>query len=220
VWIWLAMYDLKAHVLYGNSFSEVRGAVLIPVALVIVALTIASFFLNAVFAFAIAGPRPPRVRPAFAAAKAHVKPVLAWGGVVGVLLALSTTVVTRAEKPWFALSLGIVIGLMMVSYVAVPARLIGVKPTQPRRDKLTASVLGGIIGATVCTPPYLVARVGILMLGSDALIIPGILLLTLGTTLQAGATGAVRAVKLSSKLITDERAQKARDAHPDAVAER
>ena len=49
------------------------------------------------------------------------------GAVVGVLLALSTTVVTRWGRPWFTLSLGIVIGVMMVSYVAVPARLIGVE---------------------------------------------------------------------------------------------
>jgi len=32
-------------------------------------------------------------------------------------------------RPWFTLSLGIVIAVRMVSYVAVPARLIGVKPT-------------------------------------------------------------------------------------------
>jgi hypothetical protein len=38
------------------------------------------------------------------------------------------------------------------------------------------------------------------MLGSRALLIPGLFVLTLGVTLQAGATGAVRAIKLSAKL--------------------
>ena len=38
------------------------------------------------------------------------------------------------------------------------------------------------------------------MLGSKALLIPGIFVLALGFTLQAGATGAVRAIKLSAKL--------------------
>ena len=38
------------------------------------------------------------------------------------------------------------------------------------------------------------------MLGSDVLLIPGIVLIALGVTLQAGATGAVRAIKLSVKL--------------------
>ena len=90
-------------------------------------------------------------------------------------------VVTRSGKPWFGISLSLVIGLMMVCYVAVPARLIGVKPTASRRDRLTASTVGGALGAVVCTPPYLLARVGILMLGSKVLLIPGVLVLTLGS---------------------------------------
>jgi hypothetical protein len=39
------------------------------------------------------------------------------------------------------------------------------------------------------------------MLGSRALFIPGILVLALGATLEAGATGAVKAVKMSAKLL-------------------
>jgi hypothetical protein len=38
------------------------------------------------------------------------------------------------------------------------------------------------------------------MLGSRALLIPGIILVALGVTLQAGATGAVRAIKMSVSL--------------------
>jgi hypothetical protein len=53
---------------------------------------------------------------------------------------------------------------------------------------------------TVSLPPYVLGRVGILMLGSRALLIPGIILLALGVTLQAGATGAVRAIKMSVSL--------------------
>jgi len=205
MWIWLAMFDLKAHVLHGKSFHVLRGPILIPIGLVIVAITVASFFLNAVFAFAIAGPKPPRVRPAFAQARGHFKSILAWGGAVGVLLALSTTVVTRWGRPWFALSLGIVVGVMMVCYVAVPSRLLGVKPQQSRRDRLSMTVVGGALGATVCTPPYVLGRLGILMLGSSALLIPGIFVLAIGVTLQAGATGAVRAIKMSTKLTPAQR---------------
>jgi uncharacterized membrane protein len=202
VWIWLAMYDLRAHVLYGKSLRVLRGPVLIPIALAVVAITAACFFLNAVFGFAIAGSRPPRIRPAFAAARLRLVTILAWGAAVGVLLALSTTVVTRWGRPWFTLSLGIVIGVMMVCYVAVPARLLGIERTHSRRDRLAASALGAALSVTVCTPPYLLGRLGILMLGSPVLLIPGILVLTFGFTLQAGATGAVRAVKLSATLAT------------------
>jgi len=200
IWIWVAMADLKAHVLHGHSFNVLRGPVLIPIILAIVAITAASFFLNGVFAFAIAQPGKPEIRPAVAQARRHLMPILVSGAVVGLLLALSTTVVTRWGRPWFTLSLGIVIGAMMVSYVAVPARLIGVRPTQSRRDKLTTSVVSSALGVTVSTPPYILGRVGLLMLGSKALLIPGIVLIALGVTLQAGATGAVRAIKMSASL--------------------
>jgi hypothetical protein len=203
VWIWLAMFDLKARVLHDRSFPALRGPILIPIALAIVVVTVACFFLNAVFAFAITRSRPPEIRPAYAAARLHVLPIVVSGAAVGLLLALSTTVAPRWGKPWFALCLGIVIGVMMVCYVAVPSRLIGVKTAHSRRDKLTATALGAALGATVCTPPYLLGRVGILMLGSSVLLIPGIFVLTLGFTLQAGATGAVRAIKMSATLTAD-----------------
>jgi hypothetical protein len=200
VWIWLATADLKAHVLHGNSFTVLRGPVLIPIVLAIVAITIVCFFLNAVFAFAISRPGAPEIRPAVAQARRHVTPIVISGAFVGLLLALSTTVITRWGRPWFTLSLGIVIGLMMVSYVAVPARLIGVKSASSKRDKLMTTVVGSALGVTVTLPPYVIGRVGILMLGSDALLIPGIVLVALGATLQAGATGAVRAIKMSVSL--------------------
>lgn len=202
MWIWLAMYDLKAHVLHGRTFNPLRGPILIPLGAAVVALTIASFFLNAVFAFAIAGERPPQVRPAALEARRRWPQIVASGSVLGVALALSTLVVTRTGRPWFTICLGIVVGLMMVSYVALPARLIGIKSSQSRRDKLVTSAVGGAIGATVCGPPYLLGRLGLLMLGSFPLLIPGIFVFATGITLQAGATGAVRAIKMSAKLGT------------------
>ena len=60
MWIWLAMFDLKAHTLHGQSFNVLRGPVLIPIGLTIVTLTVASYFLNAVFAFSISQPGPSR----------------------------------------------------------------------------------------------------------------------------------------------------------------
>jgi hypothetical protein len=201
MWIWLAMYDLKAHVLHGKSFNVIKGPILIPLGLLVVAVTAVSFFLNAIFAFSIAGARPPRVHDAYVRARAAWHTIAAWGVAVGVPLAVATLVAPRWPSPWFALMLGAVVGVMMICYVAVPARMIGVKSDAPRRDKLTASVLSSAIGVTVCTPPYVVARVGLLMLGSRPLVIPGIILLVVGAATQAGATGAVRAIKLSAALM-------------------
>ena len=162
------------------------------------ALTAAAFFLNAVFAFAIARRPQPDIGVGVREARRHLAAVLAWGAAVGLLLAIATTVITRSGRPWFTLTLGIVIGVMMVCYVAVPARLIGVKSKHSRRDKVAAGAIGVALSATVCTPPYVLGRLGILLMGS--LLIPGIVLLAIGATLQAGATGAVSAIKMSASL--------------------
>jgi hypothetical protein len=200
MWIWAAMYDLKAHVLHGKSFHELTGpAVVIPLVFGVAVVTAASFYLNAVFAFAIQG-RRPQIRPAFTQARSHLLIVLVSGGIVGLLLGLSTVVVARWGVFWFGLSLSIVVGVMMVCYVAVPARLIGVKPTYSKRDKLTATAVGGAVGAVVCTPPYLLGRLGLVLLGSSTLLVLGAILFAVGLTLQAGATGAVKTIKMSAKL--------------------
>ena len=89
---------------------------------------------------------------------------------------------------------------MMVCYVGVPARLLGIKRTTSRRDKLTASAVSGAVGAAVSAPGYALGRAGLLMLGSRLLFIPGLFVVALGFTLQAGTTGAVKAIKMSASL--------------------
>ncbi len=218
LWIWLAMLDLKLHVLHGHSFKIIHGPILIPLFVVIMAITTASFFLNAVFAFAIAGERPPLIRPAFDETRNHLETIVPIGCAVGFMLAVATLIAPRWDKPWFSVTLGIVLGLMMVIYVAVPARLIGMEVVPPsKRDKLTASLLSGALGATVCTPPYLLGRVGILMIGTRSLLIPGIFVLAIGLTLQAGATGAVRAIKMSARLAVGARVEPEPDDEPGVL---
>ncbi len=203
MWIWAAMLDLKAHVLHGKSFHVLTGpTIVIPIVIAIAAITAASFYLNAVFAFAIVQPGRPQIRPAFTQARSHLPVVLGSGAVVGILLGLSTVVVVRWGVFWFGLSLSIVVGVMMISYVAVPSRLIGIKTDNPKRDKLAATAVGGAIGAIICTPPYALGRLGLLLLGSNTLFILGVILLVIGLTLQAGATGAVKTVKMSAKLVS------------------
>ena len=205
MWIWAAMFDLKAHVLRGKSFHELTGpAVVIPLVIGVAIVTAACFYLNAVFAFAIVQPGRPQIRPAFTQTRRHLLVVLVSGFVVGILLGLSTVVVPRWDTFWFAFSLSIVVGIMMVCYVAIPSRLIGMKAVVSKRDKLAASVVGGAVGAVVCTPPYALGRVGLLMLGSSTLVIfiLGVIFFTVGLTLQAGATGAVKTVKMSAKLVS------------------
>jgi hypothetical protein len=201
MWIWLAMLDLKAHALHGRTFHVFRGPIVIPLVLLVAAITAACYFLNAVFAFSIANPGKPEIRPGLEEAKRHRRVVLAAGFFMGLLLGFSTIIVTRWGHPWFALSLGIVVGLMMVSYVALPARLIGAKRVGSRRDKLVASAVGGLLGAVVSAPGYTLGRIGILMLGVRGLVVIGVILLAIGFAFQAGATGAIKAIKFSTSLM-------------------
>jgi uncharacterized membrane protein len=200
MWIWLALLDLKAHVFRGREFHTWHGGVALVLVIAIALVTAACFYLNAVFAFAISQPGKPRIRPAFTLARRHLGVVLGVGLVVGIALGVSAIVVPRWGRPWFALSLGIVVGVMMLTYVTVPARIVGVKPVGSRRDKMAAAVIGGTLGALVCAPAYVIGRIGILLLGSNVLFALGVALLAVGFTLQAGATGAVKAIKMSAKL--------------------
>jgi hypothetical protein len=203
MWIWFAMFDLKVHVLHGKAFHALTGPwVVIPLVLAVAAITALCFYLNAVFAFAIVRPGRPQIRPAFVKARDHLAVVLGAGGVVGLLLGLSSMVVIRFGLFWFAVSQSIVVGLMMVCYVAVPARLIGMRTAYPKRDKLAATAIGGIVGAMICAPPYALGRVGVDLLGSRAFFALGVTFLVIGVPLQAGATGAVKTVKMSAALVS------------------
>jgi hypothetical protein len=175
----------------------------------VVLITIAAFYLNAAFAFAISQPGPPDLRAGFRQARKRLRTVTSWGTGVGLALAVATMLAPRWGLGWFALLLGTVLAVMMVCYVAVPARIVGLQTAKPagtaqsgRRAKLAAAAVTGLFGAIVCTPPYAIARGGLALLGSSALFPLGVALLIIGLTLEAGATGAVKAIKVSAKLLS------------------
>jgi hypothetical protein len=200
MWVWFAMIDLRLHVFKDSGFHVWHGASEILLIAAIALVTCLCFYLNAVFAFAISMPGTPRIGPAFAEAGRHLRVVLVFGIAVGVALGVSMIIAPKWGDEWFALTLGIMIGVLMFTYVTVPARTVGIQPVGSRRDKIAATLIGGALGVIVCTPAYVIGRIGLLMLGSDVLFIVGVVLLALGLTLQAGATGAVKAIKMSAKL--------------------
>ncbi len=211
MWIWAAMLDLKLHVFKRRELRVWDGSLAVALVIAIVLLTVACYYLNAVFAFAISSPGKPQIRSAFTRSRGRLDVILTVGLIIGIALGISIIVTPRWGLWWFAFSLSVVIGVMMLTYVAIPSRLIGMKAIGSPRDKLTATVVGGAIGAIVCTPPYIVGRVGILLLGSRLFVL-GVILISLGFTLQAGATGAVKAIKMSAKLVAGN------VAHPEEPA--
>ena len=95
----------------------------------------------------------------------------------------------------------------MLCYLAVPARMVGIdtKTGRSRRDKLAATAVGGAVGAVICSPPYTLGRLGILMLGWHGFFWLGVIFIVIGVPLQTGVTSAVKAVKFSAKLIGNRR---------------
>jgi hypothetical protein len=57
------------------------------------------------------------------------------------------------------------------------------------------------VGAVVCSPPYMLGRLGILMLGWSGVFWLGVIFIVIGAALQTGVTSAVKAVKFSAKLV-------------------
>lgn len=203
MWVWLAMLDLRVHMFGGRGARTLKGAALIASVGLVALVTMAAFFLNGVFAFALAAPGPPLVRPAAAQARSSAVPLLGWGLLEGIGLGVATLVSGRWGKGWFVLATGSMIGVVMFSYVAIPSRILGLGASErsySRRDRVIAAVIAGILGTLVCTPPYMLGRLGIALLGVQPLVVPAVILLVIGFGMQAGASGSVRAIKMSTKL--------------------
>src|SRR6185437_1753208 len=160
--IWAVTLDLKAHVLHGRQFHTIRGPIVLLIFAAVVLVTVAAFFLNAAFAFAISRPGPPHVAAGFHQARGHPA-VIWWGAGSGVALAVAAVLAPRWGIGWFTVLLGTVLGIMMVCYVAVPARIVGVQTAKTTassglsgRDKLAAATVSGAFGAVLCAPAYLI----------------------------------------------------------------
>jgi hypothetical protein len=218
--VWGVTLDLKAHWLHGREFNDIRGPVVVVLCALAVLVTIAAFFLNAAFAFAISQPGRPDLSAGFLRARRHAWAVAGWGGVIGLALGVAAIWVPWGLR-WFGLSLGIVLAVLMVSYVAVPARIVGVSTAKAadrsgQRDKLAATAVAGLAGGIVSAPPYVISRVGEELLGSGTLFALGVALIVVGLTLEAGATGAVKTVKVSIKLLAGQ-TPAAPSGQPDAA---
>lgn len=203
MWIWAAMLDFKLRVFKGKEFRLWYGWTALLLVAAIAVITAATFYLNAVFAVAVTGDPSAPLGPSFKAALERVTATLAWGAAVGLALGFSIVVVPRWGLGWFSLALGIVLAFLMVTYVTVPARTVGIRTQRPasRREGIVSALLSSAVGAIVCTPAYVLGRVGLVLLGSGSVAVLGGALLAVGLALQAGSSGAVKAVKISAKLV-------------------
>lgn len=200
-WVWLVMWDLKEHALRGAPFRDITVAGMIAATLLAVAASIAAFWCNTVFAFAISEP-PPRIRPAARRAKPYLARIALMGAVLGVVLTVGAVVVPRIGPTWlFVITLGALYALMLISFVVVPARILGAKREKlPPKELIGRWTVGSALSAIAMAPGFVLDRVGLILLGLPHLHVLGFVLLTIGTALYAAGMSSVRAVKLSMKL--------------------
>jgi hypothetical protein len=202
-YVWLVMYELKRHTLRGAPFRQLTPGGMILLGVIAVVLSIAAFWCNTVFAFAVDG-RKPAIAPSARQANVYFPTIASSGFALGLAIAVGGIVVPRIGSTWlYVLVLGSVLGLMLISFVAVPARIIGAKrerlpPTQAIGSWAAASALSTI----AMTPGLLLDRVGLILLGVPGLHVVGFALLSLGTALYAAGMSSVSVVKLSMKLGT------------------
>lgn len=199
--IWLVMYDLRVHSLHRAGFQHLSMWWVVVGLVLAVAATIASFWCNVVFAYAI-DDLPPRVGPAMARAHLHLRPIVLVGVVLGLLLGTAVVVVPKLGRHVvFETVLLAVLGLLMVSFVAVPARILQRRQRKlAPREAVGSTLAGGLLSMVAMTPGFVLDRVGVLMMGAPKLRILGFLILSLGTALYAAGLTSVKAVKLSVKL--------------------
>lgn len=200
-WVWLVMWDLKQHTLRGEAFRQLTVGGLLLMAAVSVAASIASFWCNTVFAFAISE-RPPRIAPAARQAKPHRPRILRAGTLMGITLVIGATAIPRIDSAWLYLSaIGALYAVMLISFVAVPARILGVRKQRlPPKQALGRWTVAMALSAVAMTPGFVLDRLGLILLGVPHLHLVGLVLLSTGTALYAAGLSSVRAVKLSMKL--------------------
>jgi hypothetical protein len=200
-WVWLVMWDLKQHALRGAAFRTITVGEMIVLGVLAVAVSIAAFWCNTVFAFAITHP-VPRIRPAVRQARPHVARIVRAGVGLGVLVAIGAIVVPRTESTWlYVIVIGALYALMLISFVVVPARILGLKKQKlPPRQALGRWTVGGALSAVAMAPGFVLDRLGLILLGLPHLHVLGFVLLSIGTALYAAGMSSVRAVKLSMKL--------------------
>lgn len=205
VWIWLATYDLKVHVFRGAPLRSSFALRDIALAIFIVALSILATWCNAVFAFSFDEPPPPELRRAVRRSLDQRRLIVSVGGVAGLIVAGAVIVAPHFGLGPFAIILSLVVVAMVFSFVALPVRLLNRRQANKAdlRQKIGGAAFGGLLSGIAMAPGYLLNRLGLLMLSIHGLKVFGIIVLSVGSALYAASVTSVKAVKLSTKLMSD-----------------
>jgi hypothetical protein len=200
--IGLTWWDLRAHLLGRRPLATLDSAgVALAVAVGIVAVTVAAYWCNGVFAVAISSPEPTPLRDAFRQTRTHRRYLNAWGIAVGTAHALVSTVLVWFGTWWFSIGIFAVAVVMTVTFFTVPAHVVGLRTHPGLSAKARGAVVVTALALIANLPGFVLIRIGLLMLGVDALKVPGVLLFAIGVALQTAAVSSIRALHLTTSFV-------------------
>ena len=200
-WIWLVMYQLKQHSLRGVPFRHLTVLAAVLIFALCLVVSVAAFWCNVVFAFAIDEP-PPRIRPAVQRAHRHWTRILGFGVLLGAALGCAAVLIPRIDSTFlYIVTLGAIRSVMLVSFVTVPARILGRRPQKlPPKQAIGRTATGWALSGVAMSPGFILDRLGLIMIGVPGLRVLGFLVLSVGTALYAAGMSSVKAIKMSIKL--------------------
>jgi hypothetical protein len=200
-WVWLAMWDIRRHGLRAEPFRDVTVGGVVLALLLMISVSIAAFWCNTVFGFAITH-RQPRVGSAVREARPFLGRIAVMGSCCGVVVTAAVFLIPRISSSW--VYVGALYGfysLMLTVLVIVPARILGVrKERRTPTETVGYWAAGGALSAVAMTPGFVLDRIGLVMIGLPHLHVVGFIVLSVGAALYAAGMSSVRAIKLSMKL--------------------
>jgi hypothetical protein len=196
-WLWLMSWNVRTHLFSREKLPTEYTA---PLAIGVIVLSLVCYWCNATFAFTLTQAGRPRIRSAFREARGHWRLVTGIALVTGAAQAAVWVWLAPVSVRWFLIGLTAMLVIQTYLFIAVPLWLLGFRPREDRRTKITRSVTTGVLGGVASAPGFLFNRLGLLLLGIHSVWILGVVLVSVGAVLQVTASSSVRVVKMSARL--------------------
>jgi len=197
VWISVMTWNLKHHLLNGDDLPAQVSA---GAAAVLLAVAQIAYWCNATFAYTMVQGPTTDIRAAFRQARPHWRMVGGLALLTGMAQAGIWLLLPHMRLSTFWIALLSIYVVQLYLFVAIPAWLLGVHASGPRRERTIQGATTGALSAVAATPGFLLNRIGLLLLGVGSLWIVGGVVLAIGAVLHVTASSSVRVVKMSLKL--------------------
>lgn len=197
MWIWVMSWNLRSHVL-AESGASTAGSIAIAVGILLTAQT--AYWCNATFGYTMVHGGEADIRSALAEARPHWRLVGGLALLTGGVQAAIAVGMAQTGARWLTVALLVMFVVQIYLFIAIPSWLVGARKTGTRRERLVQTLTTGVLSGVAATPGFLLNRIGLLLLGTSALWIVGIVVLSIGAVLHVTASSSVRVVKFSLRL--------------------